>query len=180
MKHTALRLLLGVTTFSLFFLLEGATSAHEQAVQSVEQWGDYELKLNGPTKGNPYLEVTLDAEFTNGQRTVSVPGFYDGNGTYIASILSGGAGGVELRHAEQPRGTERKTRLLAMHCRDREKPRSGAHRQHALSAVRRWIARVLGRYDRLSVGLREADDSGPDTRDTCELAFQQDSYVLFP
>ena len=52
------------------------------AQESVEQWDVHELTLHGPAEGNPYLDVTLDAEFTNGSKTVKVPGFYDGKGIY--------------------------------------------------------------------------------------------------
>ena len=50
--------------------------------KTVEQWGVYELSLKGPSYGNPYMDNTLDTKFTNGSKTVTVPGFYDGNGIY--------------------------------------------------------------------------------------------------
>ncbi|WP_373496970.1 DUF5060 domain-containing protein [Aquiflexum sp.] len=51
-------------------------------LQKTEQWAVFEIELKGPETGNPYLEVTLEAVFTNGDETVKVPGFYDGNGIY--------------------------------------------------------------------------------------------------
>jgi len=52
------------------------------AMLTAEQWDIYELTLRGPTKGNPFLDVKLSAQFTCGAATLTVPGFYDGNGVY--------------------------------------------------------------------------------------------------
>jgi hypothetical protein len=48
----------------------------------VERWGIHEIVLDGPSSGNPYMDVTLTAVFLNGNTSVTVPGFYDGNGIY--------------------------------------------------------------------------------------------------
>jgi hypothetical protein len=48
----------------------------------VEQWGIFEVTLKGPASGNPFLDVDLSARFTQGDRSVTLPGFYDGDGTY--------------------------------------------------------------------------------------------------
>ena len=48
----------------------------------VERWDVFEIALTGPTDGNPYIENQLSATFVNNSHQVSVPGFYDGNGTY--------------------------------------------------------------------------------------------------
>ena len=47
-----------------------------------QQWGVYEVVLSGPSTGNPFMEVALDATFKNGNESIEVPGFYDGGGTY--------------------------------------------------------------------------------------------------
>ncbi len=49
---------------------------------TVEQWDVFELALPGPAVGNPFVDVTLTAQFTCGPDTLTVPGFYDGAGTY--------------------------------------------------------------------------------------------------
>jgi hypothetical protein len=49
---------------------------------SVEQWDVFELTLKGPASGNPFTEVELFAQFTQGSRTVKAAGFYDGDGVY--------------------------------------------------------------------------------------------------
>jgi hypothetical protein len=63
-------------TFSFIF------SCQSEEIQIVEQWGVYELSLKGSSDGNPYLDNSFYAIFTNGSKTVNVPGFYDGDGDY--------------------------------------------------------------------------------------------------
>ncbi|MEK3713503.1 DUF5605 domain-containing protein [Paenibacillus sp. FSL R7-0333] len=47
------------------------------------QWGVCEIVLQGgPAGGNPFTEVALQAEFSMGERSVLVLGFYDGEGVY--------------------------------------------------------------------------------------------------
>ncbi|MFC4870968.1 DUF5060 domain-containing protein [Negadavirga shengliensis] len=48
----------------------------------VEQWDVFEAVFEGPDTGNPFLEVDLKAVFVNGSDSVTVPGFYDGEGIY--------------------------------------------------------------------------------------------------
>ena len=48
----------------------------------VDKWGVFEAVLSGPTGGNPFVNVTLEADFALGARNVPAPGFYDGNGVY--------------------------------------------------------------------------------------------------
>lgn len=66
-------------------------SAKMRAPEQAEKWGVFELELHGPSGGNPFIDVELRAEFTwegsggdggEAKRTVSVPGFYDGDGVY--------------------------------------------------------------------------------------------------
>ena len=51
-------------------------------MKSVAKYDVFELALKGPASGNPYLDVTITAEFTCGARREKVPGFYDNNGVY--------------------------------------------------------------------------------------------------
>jgi hypothetical protein len=48
----------------------------------IEQWAMYEIELTGPSTGNPFREVELSAVFKNQGENITVPGFYDGDGTY--------------------------------------------------------------------------------------------------
>jgi uncharacterized protein DUF5060/uncharacterized protein DUF4038 len=70
-------------TLALFMLVCGiGSSGFSAETIQVEQWGIYEFSLNGSSSGNPYLDVNFKANFENDSQTVSVPGFYDGKGTY--------------------------------------------------------------------------------------------------
>jgi hypothetical protein len=68
-----------VRTFSLAAMMLFAWTASAVAV---EQWGVYEVDLVGPAEGNPYLDVSLSARFTQGDRAFEVAGFYDGGDSY--------------------------------------------------------------------------------------------------
>lgn len=58
----------------------------------VEQWGIFELALGGSAAGNPFVDVELTAEFSDGQRTVQVAGFYDGEGIYKVRFMPDSVG----------------------------------------------------------------------------------------
>lgn len=57
-----------------------------------EVWQRYEIAIDGPSQGNPYLEVTLTATFRNGFTSLEVLGFYNGDGSYMFRFLPGKAG----------------------------------------------------------------------------------------
>jgi hypothetical protein len=67
-------------TLLLSVLALNLVSVRAAAPTSVEKWGVFEIELKGPSEGNPFLDVTLSADFSNGVRTINVPGFYDGDG----------------------------------------------------------------------------------------------------
>jgi hypothetical protein len=48
----------------------------------IEKWGFFELSLSQQYPGNPFLDVSLTATFTNEDRRVDVNGFYDGEGVF--------------------------------------------------------------------------------------------------
>jgi hypothetical protein len=52
------------------------------AADSVERWGVFEVALNGPAAGNPFVDVRLAAHFRYRNRVVDADGFYDGAGVY--------------------------------------------------------------------------------------------------
>jgi len=64
-------------TLAVVFLIYTASF-----VSAVEQWGVFELTLQGPSSGNPYVDVQFSATFIQGERRITVPGFWDGGGTY--------------------------------------------------------------------------------------------------
>jgi hypothetical protein len=53
----------------------------------IEQWGMFELSQEGPDAGNPFLENTFRAHFSQRDRTVEVDGFYDGDGRYRVRFM---------------------------------------------------------------------------------------------
>jgi hypothetical protein len=63
--------------------------AAQAAQQAVEQWGVYEVALNGPTNGNPFTDVTFSASFTFGDTAIKANGFYDGDGIYRVRLMPG-------------------------------------------------------------------------------------------
>ncbi|MFC3812255.1 DUF5060 domain-containing protein [Lacihabitans lacunae] len=76
MKHFASALLILVASCCI------SMSSFAQKTQTTEQWGVFEISLKGPSEGNPYMDNSLEATFSNGNKTVLMPGFYDGNGMY--------------------------------------------------------------------------------------------------
>ena len=54
---------------------------------TVERWGRFELSLDGPRDGNPFVDVELSATFTQGDRSLATLGFYDGNGAYRVRFM---------------------------------------------------------------------------------------------
>jgi hypothetical protein len=49
---------------------------------SVEQWGLFELALDGPKDGNPFLDVRFGARFHQDDAFIDTSGFYDDDGIY--------------------------------------------------------------------------------------------------
>ena len=63
-----------------FTLILGIVSG--VTARAVEQWGHTDVVLRGPSGGNPYVDVQLRARFTQGDRTIEVLGFWDGDDVY--------------------------------------------------------------------------------------------------
>ncbi|AYG68931.1 MULTISPECIES: DUF5060 domain-containing protein [unclassified Rhizobium] len=64
---------------------------------SVEKWGVFEAAFNGPSSGNPYLDVAFDAVFSQSSREIRVPGFYDGDGVYRVRFMPDNEGEWSFR-----------------------------------------------------------------------------------
>jgi Domain of unknown function (DUF5605)/Protein of unknown function (DUF4038)/Domain of unknown function (DUF5060) len=57
----------------------------------------YEIRLSGPSHGNPFVDVELVAEFASASSgTVHVGGFYDGDGVYLIRFLPPAPGAWDL------------------------------------------------------------------------------------
>lgn len=55
---------------------------------SVPLWSPLEIRIAGPSHGNPFVDVELDAVFTRAGGEVRVGGFYDGDGVYVIRALA--------------------------------------------------------------------------------------------
>ena len=67
-------------------LLLAAAPVHS-AEPTVEQWGVFEVSLNGPTNGNPFTDVSFGARFYEGDSSIEASGFYDGDGIYRVRFM---------------------------------------------------------------------------------------------
>ncbi len=80
------------------------------AQPTVECWERFELSFTHAAKGNPF-DVELSATFTNGERTITVRGFYDGDDTYRIRFMPTAEGTwsyttkSEVRAMNRQRGT---------------------------------------------------------------------------
>ena len=72
--------------------LASGAAIEKPAAQPVECWDVFELHLHGPAEGNPFIDVQLSAQFSQGHRTVSVDGFYDGEGKYLVRFMPDAVG----------------------------------------------------------------------------------------
>lgn len=60
---------------------------------AVTKWGVLEVRFEGPSHGNPFVDVELDAVFTRPDGSeVRVGGFYDGDGRYAVRALADAEG----------------------------------------------------------------------------------------
>jgi hypothetical protein len=55
--------------------------------QTIAKWDVFEAGFTGPSTGNPFIDVTFEAVFTQNNRSVRVPGFYDGDGIYKVRFM---------------------------------------------------------------------------------------------
>ncbi|WP_243076489.1 DUF5605 domain-containing protein [Microbacterium sp. SS28] len=68
-------------------------SATVSAPVTVAKWDVLEVRLDGPSHGNPFVDVELDAVFTRPDGSeVRVGGFYDGDGAYLIRALADAEG----------------------------------------------------------------------------------------
>ena len=51
------------------------------------RWGVFEVTMPGRTEGNPFTDYTITATFTGKEGSVTVDGFYDGDGVYKARFM---------------------------------------------------------------------------------------------
>ncbi len=76
-------------SFALCTMIVQFSCTPDRPPQRVEQWDYFELQLQGPSAGNPFKEVNLEAEFKSGTHSRTVRGFYDGSGVYKIRFMPG-------------------------------------------------------------------------------------------
>jgi len=77
--------------------------------------GRFEIALNGPTNGNPFLGVRFSARFTQGNSTIAANGFYRWRWHLSRPLHAGETGRVALRHGKLQRGPKCKDWRLLRH-----------------------------------------------------------------
>jgi hypothetical protein len=69
-------------------LLFSVAVASQAKTVKVEQWQRFEQSFNGPSTGNPFAEIRLNAKlWRDGGDTICIRGFYDGDGRYILRFM---------------------------------------------------------------------------------------------
>lgn len=63
--------------------------------QKVEQWGVFEIALEGYSDGNPFMDYNIQGVFLNSNEKKIVEGFYDGNGIYKVRFMPSFKGNYE-------------------------------------------------------------------------------------
>lgn len=87
------------------------------------QWDVLEVVFDGPSHGNPFVDVELDALFTRPDgSTARVGGFYDGEGRYAVRALADAEGEWTFVTRSTARSLDGLTGTVAV-----SEPRAGAH-----------------------------------------------------
>lgn len=55
--------------------------------QTVEKWCVFEITLEGPSDGNPFIDYNVRGKFCGKNETKTVEGFYDGDGIYKVRFM---------------------------------------------------------------------------------------------
>jgi hypothetical protein len=97
------------TLIVLALFAPGFTATPATAADTVEQWGVYEIAMNGPTNGNPFLDVQFSAVFSNGSKSVEAAGFYDGDGVYRVRFMPDQTGAWHYKTRSNRRALSRRT-----------------------------------------------------------------------
>ncbi|GAA4983637.1 DUF5605 domain-containing protein [Yinghuangia aomiensis] len=67
-------------------------SAKPEVPRGATRWSPAEIVIAGPSHGNPFIDVELTARFSRDGTTVTVGGFYDGDGRWIIRFLPESSG----------------------------------------------------------------------------------------
>ncbi|MDR6808570.1 hypothetical protein J2Y45_005782 [Dyadobacter sp. BE34] len=94
---------------SVLFVFSLSVFGQDRAAARVERWERFELTLAGPQTGNPFADVNLSAEFSNGTEKIKVDGFYDGNGQYKVRFMPQKVGEWKYRTISSSKSLNGKT-----------------------------------------------------------------------
>ena len=86
-----LNVMIMVMTFTIISSLSAITEAEPDS-KTVERWGIFELALQGPSGGNPFVDVQFSGEFRQDERVFRPEGFYDGDGIYRIRFMPDSTG----------------------------------------------------------------------------------------
>src|SRR5262245_38787932 len=84
-----------------------AASARVVAPATAPRWDVFEIECFGPEHGNPFTDVYIEGEFTQGGRVFRVPGFYDGGGVYRIRFMPDSEGEWSYTTASNARSLDR-------------------------------------------------------------------------
>ena len=66
----------------LFLVVFFTTCTQQEAIQTIEKWGIFQIDIPYAATGNPFMDTEFSAIFSKGEISIRVPGFYDGNGIF--------------------------------------------------------------------------------------------------
>lgn len=106
--HSKFLLLLSLLSISAVLTAQTVSNTTD----TVERWERFELSLQGPASGNPFIDVWLTAEFINGSHKVKVTGFYDGEGIYKLRFMPNEVGVWQYRTSSNHKLLSGKTGIV--------------------------------------------------------------------
>jgi hypothetical protein len=92
------------------------------SMTTTAQWDVFEASFSGPSGGNPFLDVTLEAFFQQKSRVVRVPGFYDGDGIFRVRFMPDNEGDWSFSTKSNVAELDGKTGSFSVTA-----PRAGVH-----------------------------------------------------
>jgi hypothetical protein len=116
-KVRALKSQISNFSFLLCLILIFLAALFSASAQSTtEQWGTFELSLNGPTNADPFVDSPFSAQFTfdfADSAATEVTGFYDGNGIYRVRFMPSLSGSWHyLTHSRIPELNHKSGQLI--------------------------------------------------------------------
>ncbi len=118
----------------------------------VEQWGVFEVKLEGPKDGNPFRDVRLTATISNGAKSYEIEGFYDGQGIYRIRFMPDTLGQWHYTTAQQSCAAGRSARQFRRDCSQCKQSWAGTRSQHVSFRLCRWSTVSTAGHNLLRLG----------------------------